>query len=53
LFEDKGTLPLKCVVQALNILNAYPQVQEKQISHNLKEEVINRDIPWAYFDGAS
>jgi hypothetical protein len=25
LFEGKETLPLKCVVQALNILNAYPQ----------------------------
>jgi hypothetical protein len=24
LFEGKETLPLKCVVQALNILNAYP-----------------------------
>jgi hypothetical protein len=24
LFEDKETLPLKCVVQSLNILNAYP-----------------------------
>jgi len=27
-FEDKETFPLKCVVQFLNILNAYPLVQK-------------------------
>jgi hypothetical protein len=30
LFEDKETLPLKCAVQAINILNAYPQLQKNQ-----------------------
>jgi hypothetical protein len=25
LFEDKETLPLKCVVEAINILKSYPQ----------------------------
>jgi hypothetical protein len=30
LFEEQGTLPLKCVIQSLNILNAYPHVEEKQ-----------------------
>jgi hypothetical protein len=53
LFEGKETLPLKCVIQSLNILNAYPWVEEKQKRHELKEEVINKAIPWAYFDGAS
>jgi hypothetical protein len=36
-----------------NILNVYPQVEEKQKILSKKEEVINMDIPWAYFDGAS
>jgi hypothetical protein len=48
LFEDKETLPLKCVVQSLNILNAYPQVQEKYISHMQGEVAINKDIPWIF-----
>jgi hypothetical protein len=26
--------------------------RKKQNTHNKKEEVINKDIPWAYFDGA-
>jgi hypothetical protein len=46
-------LPLKCEIQSLNILNAYPRVEEKQKRHTLKEEVINKAIPRAYFDGAS
>jgi hypothetical protein len=52
-FEGHETLPLKCAIQSLNILNAYPQVEEKQKRKGTKEEVINKDIPWAYFDGAS
>jgi hypothetical protein len=52
LFEGKETLPLKYVIQTLNILNSYPHPHDKQNKHELKEEVINKDIPWAYFDGA-
>jgi hypothetical protein len=35
--------------QSLNILNAYPQVQEKSISHMQGEVAINKDIPWDFF----
>jgi hypothetical protein len=45
LFEINKTLPLKCVVQGLNILNAFPQNEDKQNIHELKEEVIEKDIP--------
>jgi hypothetical protein len=27
-------------------------VEEKQSKHELREEVINKALPWAYFDGA-
>jgi len=30
LLEGIETLPLKCVIQSLNILSAYPQLEEKQ-----------------------
>jgi len=41
------------VIQSLNILNAYPQVEENHSRPELIEEVIIKNIPWAYFDGAS
>jgi hypothetical protein len=53
LFRKQRDITLKCVVQAINILNEYPRVQDKQITHISKEEEINKSIPWAYFDGAS
>jgi hypothetical protein len=53
LFEGQETLLLKCAIQSLNILNVYPQVEEKQKRPSRKVEVINTNIPWAYFDGAS
>jgi hypothetical protein len=53
LFEDRDTLPLKCVVQSLNILSTFPQFQEKHNIRQPTEEVINKYFPWAFFDGAS
>lgn len=35
------------------MLSVFPQFQEK---HNIRqpvEEIINKDFPWAFFDGAS
>jgi hypothetical protein len=53
LFEGKETLPLKCVVQDLNILNAFPQPQEKQSSLGHLKEIIDMKFHGTYFDGAS
>jgi hypothetical protein len=40
-----------------NLVSKYTKcistVEEKQKRKGTKEEVINKDIPWAYFDGAS
>jgi hypothetical protein len=44
LFENKETLPLKCVVHELNILNIYLRFHDKQITHISKEEEINKNI---------
>jgi hypothetical protein len=53
LFEDKDTLPLKCTLKSLNVLNDYPHVQEKSVSHMQGEVAINKDIPRAFSYGAS
>jgi hypothetical protein len=46
----KDTMNLKCVIQILNILYAFPQYKEGCISKHSPEEAINKDLPWAFFD---
>jgi hypothetical protein len=46
-------MPLKCVIQSLNILSTFPQFKEGCISKHSLKEVINKDLPWDFFYGAS
>jgi hypothetical protein len=53
LFEYKEILPLKCSIQAINILKSNPEVYENAISNSHSKVTINEDIPWDLFNGAS
>jgi ribonuclease HI len=53
LFEGKKTQHLKCLVWDLNIINSYPQSQGKKSTHGHTKKIINKNLPCAYFDGAS
>lgn len=53
LFEDKDTLPLQCVEQSLNIIITLPHKKLNEVSRQIVVEDMDRNIPWAYFDGAS
>jgi hypothetical protein len=47
------TLPLKCATQSLNILYAFPQISISLPHKQVSTKLINKEIPWAFFDGAS
>jgi len=53
IFEDKWTEPDIVAAQCMGILQAFPQVNPKQNPRNIGDLVIDKSIPWAFFDGAA
>jgi hypothetical protein len=51
MFEEKDTLPLQCALQSLNILSAFPQHKDVQITKHISQETINKEMPWDFFMG--
>jgi hypothetical protein len=52
-FKDKPSLPELLVAQGLNILAHFPQEKEMRGARIIREEDIDHNKPWDFFDGAS
>jgi hypothetical protein len=53
MFEDRLTSPAVCAGQGISFLKAFTQDSEKESQIQVVEEAINKEYPWAYFNGAS
>lgn len=52
-FQDKPSTPELVAHNCTNILSYFPQKKNPPVPRIISEEVINKQKPWAYFDGAS
>ena len=53
IFLEKAPSPEEVAKQGFDILSYFPQTKELSAPRIISEELIEKDIPWAFFDGAS
>lgn len=53
IFEDKTTTPQLIASNILAIANLFTLVQKPPRTRNPGQEVIDKTVPWGYFDGAA